>query len=142
MFNCACIQKLIHKVSAFFIPIWDLTARLVMAELFWKSGLTKIDDWEATLWLYKHEYDIDFLTTLSAYVSTGIELGAPVMLVLGLGTRFAAASLFVLSIVIHMTYPNFHEHYFWMLVCAAIALRGASTISLDHWLCKKYGCNA
>ena len=133
MINC----KTIHTVSAKLLPLWDLTARFFIARIFWKSGLTKIDDWDATIWLFKKEYGMSFMPTLMAYLGTGVELIAPVMLLFGIGTRLAALALFGLSVVIHITYPSFHEHYFWMLVCSAIALRGPEMLSIDYWWCKK-----
>ena len=133
MITYASRENLFAKLS----PFWDLFVRLFMAHIFWRSGLTKIDDWDATLFLFKQEYGITLFPTLAAYASTGIELVAPVMLVVGFGSRLAAFSLLILSIIIHMTYPQFNEHYLWMLLCAGIVLKGPGRIALDHCLCKR-----
>ena len=130
----------IERITKPLIPLWDILARFYMAGIFFKSGLTKIDDWQGTLWLFKQEYGITFMPTLVAYGSTALELVAPVLLLLGLGTRVAAASLALFSVCIHFTYPTFHEHYFWMLVLGAIALHGPSTLSLDFWILKRKPC--
>lgn len=133
MFVC----KTIEKISAKLLPLWDLTARVFIANIFWKSGLTKIDNWEATLWLFKKEYSIPFVPSIAAYLGTGVELLAPIMLVFGFGTRLAALGILGLSIVAHIIYPTFHEHYFWMLLSSAIMLRGPEMLSLDHWMCNR-----
>jgi putative oxidoreductase len=117
-----------------FIPLWDVLARLCMARIFFKSGLTKIDDWQGTLWLFKQEYNMNFMPEFMAYSATALELVAPVLLLVGFLTRFAALSLALLSVGIHLTYPTFHEHYFWMLILTAITLHGPSTLSLDYWI--------
>lgn len=116
------------------IPLWDILARFSMARIFFKSGLTKIDDWEGTLWLFRKEYQITFMPDLMAYGATALELIAPIFLLFGFLTRFAALSLALFSVCIHLTYPTFHEHYFWMLILTAITLQGPSTLSFDYWI--------
>ncbi len=106
-----------------------------MAHIFFQSGISKLDDWEATLCLFQQEYCVPCMP-IAAYVATGAEILAPIMLVLGLGSRIAAFTLFILSIVVHITYPNFCEHYLWMLLCVGITLRGPGKIALDHYFCK------
>ncbi len=136
MILCSYVERITKPL----IPLWDILARFYMARIFFKSGLTKIDDWEGTLWLFKQEYGINFMPTFMAYSATALELIAPVLLFLGLGTRVAAAGLTLFSVCIHLTYPAFHEHYFWMMVLSAIALYGPSTLSLDFWLLKRKSC--
>ena len=138
--NCQCIMNCVHKISEKLLPLWDVWARLFIANIFWKSGLTKIDDWGATLWLFKHEYKMGFISDLAAYGGTGLELLGPIFLVLGLGTRFAALGLFILSITVELTYHSSDTHYFWMLITGILFLRGADRLSLDYWIGKKYPC--
>ena len=42
-------------------PLFDLMIRLYVAEAFFKSGLTKIQDWSVTLALFENEYHVPLL---------------------------------------------------------------------------------
>ena len=77
-----------------------LAARLYVAQVFWLSGLTKIRDWGTTIALFENEYHVPLLPPeLATYMGTAGELGLPVLLVLGLGGRFAALGLFVVNLM-------------------------------------------
>src|SRR5881628_931209 len=72
-------------------PLADLGVRLFVAAVFFQSGLTKIANWSSTLSLFENEYAVPLLPPqVAAFLGTGVELFFPVLLVLGLGTRFAA----------------------------------------------------
>src|SRR6185369_1177199 len=80
---------------------------LVRRARFLLSGLTKIHDWSVTLALFENEYHVPVLSpSVAAALGTATELSMPVLLALGLGTRFAAAVLFVFNIVAVMSYPD------------------------------------
>ena len=79
-------------------PLMDLGLRLYLANVFFKSGLTKIQNWDSTLYLFSDVYQVPLLPSdVAAYMATGGELGLSVLLVLGLFGRFAAAGLFILN---------------------------------------------
>ena len=81
-------------------PLALLAARLYVASVFFRSGLTKLRDWDITLSLFADEYHVPLLNpTVAAFMGTGAELALPVLLVLGLFGRFAAAGLTILNIV-------------------------------------------
>jgi putative oxidoreductase len=132
MFTNTYKDKLFQKL----IPFWDLACRLTMANIFLPSGISKIDGWEATLYLFREEYCVPCMP-LAAYLATGVEILAPIMLIFGLGSRLAAFSLFLVSIAVHITYPTFSEHYLWMLICLGITLRGPGKFSLDVFFFQK-----
>ncbi|HEU0204348.1 MAG TPA: DoxX family protein, partial [Burkholderiaceae bacterium] len=70
----------------FLAPVIDLTVRLWVAAVFFKSGLTKIQSWDTTLLLFENEYQVPFLSPeTAALLGTGAELVLPVLLALGLG---------------------------------------------------------
>jgi len=74
----------------------DLGIRLYVARVFWLSGLTKIRDWDTTVVLFTNEYHVPVLPPeLAAFGGTARELLFPVLLAIGLGSRFAALGLFV-----------------------------------------------
>jgi putative oxidoreductase len=77
-----------------------LGARLYVAWVFFKSGLTKLNNWESTLELFEYEYVVPVLDSVSAaYLATVGELVLPVLLALGLFSRKAALGLFIVNYV-------------------------------------------
>jgi len=121
-------------------PVALLLARLYVASVFFRSGLTKIRDFDTTLALFVDEYHVPLLNpTVAAYLGTGAELLFPVLLVVGLATRFAAAGLSVLNVVAVLSLAEIAEaalqgHVFWGSLLAALVLWGPGRWSLDHWL--------
>ena len=126
-------------------PLVDAVVRLVLARVFFLSGLTKIQDWGTTVALFSDEYQVPFLPPeLAAFVGTAGELALPVLLVLGLGTRFAACGLFVLNIVAVVSYWHvlstaespaaLHDHLHWGLLLAWVAVSATSPWTLDRLL--------
>jgi putative oxidoreductase len=126
-------------------PALDLLVRVFVASVFFKAGLTKIASWETTLALFENEYAVPLLpVALAAFLATAAELAFPVMLVLGLGTRFAALGLFVLNIVAVISYPEIGEvglkdHQHWGLLLLVTLLHGPGALSLDHLIGRRFG---
>lgn len=78
----------------------DLAIRLYVAQVFFRSGLLKIGNWDGTLYLFENEYRVPLLPPeAAAWLGTIAELFFPVFLALGLAGRFAAAALFVFNIM-------------------------------------------
>ena len=105
----------INRLSA----VVDLVIRLLVANVFWKSGLTKIATWDSTLYLFEYEYAVPLVPTeVAAILGTGIEITMPILLAIGLGTRFSALVLFIFNIIAVVSYPTLNEvgikdHQFW-----------------------------
>ena len=125
-------------------PLFDLGLRLMLAEVFFKSGLTKIKNWDSTLYLFSDVYQVPLLNPeFAAYLGTGAELALPVLLVLGLFTRFAAAGLFILNGVAVISYyselseAGINQHLSWGILLAVLLLISHSTWSLDALLQKR-----
>jgi putative oxidoreductase len=127
----------------FLTPALDLLIRLWVANVFWKAGLTKIQSWDSTLALFEYEYDVPLLPPETAAVAgTFAELFFPVLLALGLGTRFAAAALFVFNIIAVISYPGLGEvglkdHTYWGLLLLVPLLHGPGKLSIDHFIRRK-----
>src|ERR1022692_4801645 len=86
-------------------PIADLIARLYVARVFFLSALSKIQDWETTLYLFREEYHVPLLKPeLAAILGTAGELTFSVLLALGIFTPLSAFALFVLNIVAFASY--------------------------------------
>jgi putative oxidoreductase len=121
-------------------PLLLLGFRLYVARVFFMSGLTKIHDWSVTLALFTNEYHVPLLPpALAAVMGTATELGMPVLLALGLATRFGAFVLFFFNIIAVVSYaalPDIaiKDHILWGTMILVILFCGPGKISLDHWL--------
>ena len=122
-------------------PVLDLGLRLFLANVFFKSGLTKIQTWDSTLYLFREEYKVTLLPPdFAAWLATGAELGLPVLLVLGLFGRFAAMGLFILNAVAAYSYyeqlseAGLNQHLYWGMLLAMLLLHGLGKWSADEWL--------
>lgn len=125
-------------------PLAALLARGYVAEAFFRSGLTKIRDWETTLALFNDEYKVPLLSpSTAAVMGTAGELLLPVLLLLGLGGRFAALGLSVVNVVAVISLSEIapaalQQHVTWGVLLAALAIYGVGRWSLDHALVKPW----
>lgn len=125
-------------------PVIDLGIRLWVANVFWKSGLTKIQTFDSTIMLFQYEYQVPLISpVVAAYLGTFTELFFPILLVLGLGGRFAAAVLFVFNFIAVISYPGLNpvgveQHQIWGLMLLVTLLHGPGKISIDHFLRRKW----
>ncbi len=121
-------------------PTAQLLARWFIAGVFFRSGLTKIADWETTVALFTDEYHVPLLSPhIAAALGTSAELALPALILLGLGGRFAAAGLSILNIVAvisveDMAIPALQQHIFWGSVLAGLLLWGPGRWSVDQLL--------
>jgi putative oxidoreductase len=121
-------------------PVVSLFGRLYVAQAFFLSGLTKLRDWDTTLALFSDEYHVPLLPPdLAAVMGTCGELGLPVLLVLGLGGRFAALGLSVVNWVAVLSLSEIapaalQQHISWGIVLATLAVFGSGRWALDHWM--------
>ena len=121
-------------------PAAQLLARWTLAGVFFRSGLTKLRDWDITLALFMDEYHVPLLNTqVAAFMGTAAELVLPVLLLLGLGGRVAAAGLFILNIVAVFSVPDLpvaalQQHVFWGSLLAGLLLWGPGRWSADAWV--------
>ena len=119
-----------------------LAGRVYVAWVFFKAGLTKIRDWETTLLLFEYEYSVPVLgPDTAAWLATVGELVLPVMLVLGLASRFSAAGLFVVNLVAVISLADIapaalYLHYVWGLLLLQVMVWGGGVLSVDSLLKK------
>jgi putative oxidoreductase len=134
-----CWNRLSAGLSAF-QPAAALLARLYVANVFWLSGLTKLRDWEITLALFEDEYHVPLLSpAAAAFAGTAGELMLPVLLVLGLGGRFAALGLTVVNLVAVISLADMapaalQQHIFWGALLAGLAIYGPGAWALERWV--------
>ncbi|MCW5651077.1 MAG: DoxX family protein [Ramlibacter sp.] len=121
-------------------PVAALAARLYVGQAFFLSGLTKLRDWDITVALFTDEYQVPLLPPeLAAVMGTAGELVLPVLLVLGMGGRFAALGLSVVNAVAVVSLSEIapaalQQHVFWGSLLAGLAIFGPGAWSLERWV--------
>lgn len=118
-----------------------LIARVGIAAVFFLSGRTKVTGFmtlkPSTYELFRTEYALPLIPyDIAAHLATLAEHGFPVLLVLGLFSRFAAAGLLFMTLVIEIfVYPDaWPTHLIWGGLLLLILSRGAGRWSLDRLL--------
>lgn len=127
-----------------------LGLRLLLAYEFWQSGVEKFrgDNWFGEI---QSQFPFPFSVVpvdISWFLSTWVELIGPVMLLLGLGTRFWALSLLILDIVawqaVHagngynVCDNGFKLPLMYLLMLIPLVLSGPGKLSLDHGIRQRY----
>jgi putative oxidoreductase len=122
---------------------WDIAAlplRVFPAAVFLASGRTKVDGLgiaDSTWFLFEHDYALPLIPpALAAVLAVIAEHLLPALLILGLGTRLAAAGLLGMTAVIQtFVYPEaWQTHGLWAACFLALILRGPGWLSLDRAL--------
>ena len=137
-------SKVIGYVERWLTPLFDLALRLYVAEVFFRSGILKISDWSGTLNLFDYVYAVPVLPPhLAAVMGTAGELILPVLLVLGLAGRFAAAGLFVTNVMAAISFPDIsdlglQDHVLWGALLLVPVFHGLGRWSFDAWFDKYY----
>lgn len=132
------IDPLRGIASKFASPLWDLAARLYVAEAFWSSGMTRFNDlingnFSNQVFLFELEHPVPFLSPeAAAYGATAGEVILPILLVLGLFGRVGAAGILIMTAIIEFTYIHSVDHLIWAFLAASIFIKGAGAISLDN----------
>lgn len=133
--------------------------RFSIAGVFWRSGQTKVEGlsidlvhghfklgWphlsDSAVFLFEEEYKLPLISPeFAAVAATFAEHLFPLMLLFGLGTRFAALALLVMTAVIEIfVYPDaWPTHGAWATVLLMLMAMGPGRVSLDAWLCRHFG---
>lgn len=118
-----------------------LVARVGIAAVFFLSGRTKVTGFmtlkPSTYELFKTEYALPLIPyDIAAHLATFAEHTFPVLLVLGLFSRFAASGLLFMTLIIEIfVYPDaWPTHLIWGGLLLMVISRGAGKWSLDRVL--------
>ena len=142
------VETTVREVSGWLARLAEIVAppvlRIALAVPFFKSGLTKWDGFlslsPAAEFLFEDEFKLHILGQAYdfafAYLDGIAEIVLPILLVVGLATRFSALALLVMTGVIQLVVPegwaNFHLP--WAGLALAIIALGPGTFSVDHLL--------
>ncbi len=153
MFTNSLLIQYSKKIIALFIcganhyldPVVTLLVRVWVFQIFFFAGLTKLDSWENTLFLFEFEYAVPILpVALAAFLAILFEVGGSILVLLGLATRFISIPLLGMSMVIQFVlgaaspaYDNI-QHYYWMILLLMLIARGGGKMSIDHLLSKSF----
>jgi putative oxidoreductase len=120
-----------------------LIARLSVGAVFWQSGLTKLDGWgvsDSAVYLFQSEYKLPLINPwVAAHLGAFSELFFPILLFVGLASRFAALALLGMTLVIEIfVYPDaWPTHGTWAVCFLVVITRGPGLLSLDHLIARK-----
>lgn len=146
------MMNVINRIEALIVrsvPDWlaSLGLRFGLAIPFWKSGLTKWDGFgvlsETPVLLFENEFMLHILGKtynfplphLMAYASSVGEIVLPILLVLGLFSRYAAFGLLLMTGIIQLTFPDgWPLHLTWAAMAFGVIYLGGSKLSLDRLL--------
>jgi len=118
-------------------PFVDLWVRIALAGAFFVSGMVKVGNWPAALELARYEYPVSWLDpNLAALLGATIEIGGPILLVMGLLVRPAALALLVLSLIIQFSYRQSDVNLFSGALLSWYVVNGAGALSLDRVMAK------
>lgn len=139
------VAKGIVRGLNFAAPAADLVLRLWVANVFWLSGLSKIQSIDSTILLFQYEYSVPLLAPeVAAYLSMFSELTFAALLALGLAGRFSALGLFFVNVVAVISYPELtmaglEQHYLWGLLLLVPIFHGPGKLSIDYFITKWFG---
>jgi putative oxidoreductase len=118
-----------------------LALRFFPAMVFFTSGRTKVEGFftikDSTWFLFKEEYALPLIPSdLAAIMGTVAEHVLPILLILGLFTRFSALGLLIMTAVIQIfVYPSaWNLHGLWAACFLAVIAGGPGAWSLDRFL--------
>ena len=118
-----------------------LATRVAVAAIFFYSGRTKVEGFltltDSAYELFRTEYKLPFVPPeIAAHLAAYAEHLFPLLLVLGLFTRFSALALLGMTLVIQVfVYPDaWPTHLSWAALMLYLVGRGAGRLSLDHAL--------
>ena len=123
----------------------QLVMRVALAVPFWRSGILKWDGFlklsDTAVTLFSDEFMLHLpggpyhfpAPAVMAFLSGCGEIMFPILLVLGLGTRFAALGLLFMTLIVELTVPDgWPIHLTWAAMALGIMAWGPGRISIDH----------
>ncbi|CDQ10978.1 FAD-dependent pyridine nucleotide-disulfide oxidoreductase [Acidithiobacillus ferrivorans] len=124
-------------------PVAGLLIRLWLAKVFFVSGILKIFDLSIAPYLSNAAYPVPWVEPLSpTYLGAAIQMLIPVLLALGLATRWAALYMLILVLVVQFNYLALDINLYSAVLFGWFVICGAGPLSLDHLLARGLGDTA
>ena len=144
------IRTLLEKLDTVSLWLAPLALRLILAKEFWDAGIEK---WHGENWFIEIQDQFPWPFNMippevSWQLATVFEIIGPLALVLGLGTRFFALSLTILTLVAIAAVHAGHGYtiseggwklpLIYLVMLLPLILSGPGRLSLDHWLRRRF----
>jgi len=135
-------RRITEKVSML-EPVALLAARFYVGWAFFSSGLTKLNSWDSTLFLFEEEYHVPLLPyELAAYLGTAAEIILPLLLMAGLASRFSALGLFFVNIVAVISLEDiaaaaYAQHVLWGTLLLQVVIFSGGRFTFDYVVKRK-----
>lgn len=147
-------RRFATRLDAFPQKLLQLAMRLGIFFVFWRAGMLKAANMDQATALFRDEYltvqdkepvPVFFQELLRipqwpaeamAWLATSVELGAPALILAGLGTRVAALALIGMTLFIQICiyWRDYPSHLLWLSILLFILVRGPGPWSLDRLL--------
>lgn len=138
--------------SSFGESIGLLLVRIALAYPFWVSGRTKVVE-GSLLTIDNTQYQLfadvfsglPLSPQLAVPLTTYAEFFLPLMIIFGLGTRFAALGLLIMTLVIEIFVIDgawWTVHIFWTALALVLISRGGGLFSLDRLFDRVFAAKA
>jgi putative oxidoreductase len=152
------ISTLIRLFERFPYSLLGLLGRFAIANVFWMSGQTKLAGdpvcfaygfcaklnpfslADSAEFLFANEYKLPLLPPIvAAHMGALAEFILPILIMIGLGTRFAALGLLFMTAVIQIfVYPgSYPVHAMWATILLMLIKFGPGKIAIDHLIARR-----
>ena len=153
------LDQFIDLLGAIPDSLIAIIGRFSIAAIFWKSGQTKVQGFaidivggefslgmprlsDSVVELFRSEYKLPLVPPeLAAPLAAFAEHLFPLLILIGLATRFSALALLAMTLTIQLlVYPDaWPTHGVWAAVLIFLIARGPGVFSLDHLIARRYG---
>jgi putative oxidoreductase len=144
------VDRAIEVIRAIARPSFvQLVLRIALAVPFWRSGILKWSGFlqlnDTAVLLFSDEFKLHLpggpysfpAPEVMAFMSGSVEILAPIFLVLGLATRFAALALLIMTCIVELTVPDgWPVHITWAAMALGIMAWGPGRLSVDYGIQK------
>lgn len=148
----SCIARLAAWIGWLGSVAAPPVARIALALPFLRSGLTRWDGFlsisPGTQYLFEEQFKLHIFGSLYdfpqpdtvAFLVGLAEIALPVLLLIGLATRFSALGLLVMTGVIQLVFPDgwMNFHLYWAALALGVMALGPGPLSLDHWMRRRH----
>lgn len=148
--TCTTVDHVLFWIERIARQIAPPVLRVALALPFLRSGLTRWDGFlsisPGTQYLFEEQFRLHLFGAEYALpvpdqlaLATAIaEIALPILLIVGVGTRFAALGLLAVTGVIQLVFPDgwANFHLYWAALALSIVAIGPGIISIDHQIAK------
>ena len=139
------IRMALEQIQALGWALAPPVLRIALALPFFRSGLTRWNGFlsisPATLFLFENQFKLHIFggaysfpaPDTVAFIVAIAEIMLPILLVLGIATRFAALALLLMTGVIQLVFPDgwANFHLYWASLAVGLMALGPGPLSLD-----------